>query len=131
MYAHEHSDIDTTDGTWYGPQERGVSVHTGFPNPAIDTTTPQLDLNRLLIRHSTGTYLMRIAGNSWQQVGIFDGDIAIVDRVLAATPNSIVVWWQDGDFAISARNRMRPDATVWGVVTATIHQLTEQQGAAR
>lgn len=108
--------------TWYAPQEQGVSVHTGFPNPGIDATAPELDLNRLLITHSAGTYLMRIAGNDWHTYGIFDGDIAIVDRILPATRNDLVVWWHGGDFAISQRTRMRPDATVWGVVTSVIHQ---------
>jgi hypothetical protein len=118
---------DDTQSNWYAPQEEGVSVHTGFPNPAIDATAPELDLNRLLIKHSAGTYLMQISGNEWRHLGIFNGDIAIVDRALPAQRNDTIIWWHDGDWVISPRARMRPDATVWGVVTATIHQLVQKE----
>ncbi|HLZ14872.1 MAG TPA: S24 family peptidase [Candidatus Saccharimonadales bacterium] len=103
----------------------GVSIHTGFPNPAADTTLHRLDLNQLLIRHSVATYMFRVQGNNWEQAGVFDGDIAIVDRALDARGNDIVLWWHDseGEFAISSRKRMPKDARLWGVITATIHQF--------
>lgn len=130
MYSFRNHSIneETSDQAmagWHTKQPEGVSVHTGFPNPAIDATRHELDLNRLLIRHHAGTYMMRIEGNDWASSGIFDGDIAIVDRVLTPHTNDTIIWWYDGDFVISPRSRMRPEATVWGVVTATIHQFRE------
>lgn len=103
----------------------GVSVHTGFPNPATDKAFKTLDLNQLLIEHPASTYYFRIAGNDWQDVGVFDGDIALVDRALNARPNDLVVWWRDegGEFAISTCQKMPKDARSWGVITATIHQF--------
>lgn len=106
----------------------GVSIHTGFPNPGTDTRLKSLDLNNLLVHNSASTFIMRIAGHEWQASGLFDGDIAIIDRALLALPNDIVIWWKDGDFAISSCQRMRPDATIWGVVTATVHQFYTPQG---
>lgn len=127
--SHNTESSDATQhSTWYTEQGYGVSVHTGFPNPGIDATTPHLDLNRLLIAHSTGTYLMRIAGNDWQHLGIFDGDIAIVDRVVHVQTQDTVIWCHGGDFSISHRNRIPPDAVVWGVVTGIIHQLRRPTG---
>lgn len=105
----------------------GVSIHTGFPNPGIDSRLKSLDLNSLLVHNSTSTFVMRIAGHDWQASGVFDGDIAVIDRALPPMPHDVVVWWRDGDFAISERRRMRPDATIWGVVTATIHQFYTPQ----
>lgn len=116
-----HNGSDNQPKGWHAAHQ-GVSVHTGFPNPAIDTRLDGLDLNQLLIKNSVSTYMMRIRGHDWRHVGIFDGDIAIIDRALSAGTNDIVIWWLDGDFAISARNRMRPDGIVWGVVTSVIHQ---------
>lgn len=103
----------------------GVSIHTGFPNPAADTALRGLDLNQLLIAHSASTYFFRIEGNQWQDSGIFDGDIAIIDRALDARATDLVVWWSadQSTFAISTRKTVPLDAVIWGVVTATIHQF--------
>ena len=102
----------------------GVSVHGGFPNPAVDSSLPTLDFNKLLIQHSASTYTFRVEGAQWEDSGVFDGDIAIVDRALDARPSDIVVWWneQHGEFAISKQAAMPRTAALWGVVTATIHQ---------
>lgn len=103
----------------------GVSVHRGFPNPAADKAFTTLDLNTLLIEHSLSTYYFRIAGDDWQDRGIFDGDIIIADRALDARPDDLVIWWQDdsGEFSISACRSMPKEARSWGVVTAAIHQF--------
>lgn len=110
------------------PEERtqpeGVSEHTGFPNPATDTSLRSLDLNQLLIAHSTSTYFFRVRGNSWENAGVFDGDLAIIDRALDARKTDTVIWWNaDTDtFNISSYRTVPSGATVWGVVTSTIHQ---------
>lgn len=103
----------------------GVSVHTGFPNPAIDQRLQPLDFNKLLIKNAVSTYMFRVRGHEWEGVGVFDGDIAVVDRALNARKNDVVVWWQEGggEFAISRLHDMPKGASMWGVVTATIHQF--------
>lgn len=106
-------------------EQQGVSVHTGFPNPAIDKSLRSLDLNQLLIEHSISTYYFRVRGNHWQEVGIMDGDIAIVDRALDARATDLVIWWQDGgeSFSVGTPKTMPKEVSAWGVVTAVIHQF--------
>lgn len=108
-----------------GEESAGVSKHTGFPNPATDKSLLGLDLNKLLIRHSTSTYLFRVRGHEWEGVGVFDGDIAIIDRALDPRKNDVVLWWngQKGEFAISAHQDMPPETVCWGIITATIHEF--------
>jgi len=108
-------------------QTPGVSVHAGFPNPAGDKSLGGLDLNRLLIQSSASTYLFRLRGDEWESLGIFDGDIAIVDRALDPRKNDLVIWWGEdtGSFAISKSKQVKPGITIWGVVTAVIHQFRE------
>jgi hypothetical protein len=103
----------------------GVSVHAGFPNPAADKSLQTLDFNRLLVQHGSSTYMFRIRGDEWQDIGIFDGDIAVIDRALDPRGNDVTVWWDEsrGEFALSHHNRMPPGASCWGVVTSTIHQF--------
>lgn len=106
----------------------GVSKHTGFPNPALDKSLHALDLTRHLIRNPASTYLFRIRGSEWEETGIFDGDIAVIDRALPPRKNDVVLWWdeQKGEFALSAHHAMPSDATCWGVVTATIHEFIKR-----
>lgn len=102
-----------------------VSIHAGFPNPATDKSLGSLDLNRLLIQHSASTFMFRIHGNEWEEAGVYDGDIAIVDRALDPRNTDIVLWWNDtdGEFSVSKYTAMPKDARLWGVLTATIHQF--------
>lgn len=106
-------------------ETEGVSVHTGFPNPAADQRLRSLDLNQLLINHTASTYFFRVRGNEWESAGIFDGDIAIIDRALDASPSDTVLWWSGSaqTFCISTLAAMPQEAIVRGVITATIHQF--------
>ncbi|MDB5164003.1 MAG: lexA 1 [Candidatus Saccharibacteria bacterium] len=105
-----------TDGT-------EVSIHAGFPNPATDRSLHTLDLHQLLIQHTHSTYFVRIRGHEWSRLGIFDDDIALVDKALDPGGNDIVMWWKEGDFMLSTLNSLPLEATVWGVITAVIHQF--------
>lgn len=109
----------------------GVSIHTGFPNPAADKSLQTLDFNQLLIQHGTSTYMFRVRGNEWENAGVFDGDIAVVDRALDPRRDDVVVWWDEtrGEFAISQHTRMPQAGACWGVVTSTIHQFRKQGGS--
>jgi SOS-response transcriptional repressor LexA len=106
-------------------QQAGISVHTGFPNPAADKSLSNLDLNQLLIQRTASTFLFRIRGDDWQDMGIFDNDIAIIDRALTPRASDLVVWWQDSgeQFVITMRRDVPASTPVWGVITSTIHQF--------
>lgn len=99
-----------------------VGVHAGFPNPAADRQGSPLSLDKLLIRHPNSTYFFRIRGHSWFRYGVFDGDLALVDR--AMTPRDgqdLVVWWQEsGEFALSRFSRAER-TNIWGTITAIVH----------
>ena len=103
----------------------GVSVHSGFPNPALDRRGQAgltLDLNRLLVRHPSSTYLFRVAGHRWSDQGIRDGDIAVIDRSLRRRPDDLVIAWREDGFVICRQRQLDAGEAVWGVVTAIIHR---------
>lgn len=106
----------------YYENPSGVSIHTGFPNPATDASLQGIDLNKLLIQNGTSTFMMHIDGDDWQAVGIFDGDLALIDRAFGPRTTDLVVWIHDDDFAISPHHTLPEGGEVWGVVTAVIHQ---------
>ncbi|HEX4774967.1 MAG TPA: hypothetical protein VH234_05625 [Candidatus Saccharimonadales bacterium] len=104
----------------------GVSVHTGFPNPALEhrgqPARLSLDLNQLLVRQPSSTYLFRVAGHHWSDQGIYDGDIAVIDKALQAGPNYLLLTWRTDGFRLARQHRLGPEDKPWGVVTAIIHK---------
>ena len=102
----------------------GVSVHSGFPNPALEHRNDRglsLDLNKLIQRPSS-TYMFRIAGHEWASQGIYDGDIAIVDRAPMARPTDLLVAWRGDDPVVIKQHQLAPDDKPWGIVMSVIHQ---------
>lgn len=104
----------------------GVSVHSGFPNPALehraDRRPLSLDLNQLLVRQPSSTYLFRVGGHTWSDQGIYDGDIAIVDRAPMAHRTDLLVVWRPDGSTIMRQHQLTPEDKPWGVITAVIHQ---------
>ena len=101
--------------------DHGVSEHTGFPNAATDTRLNSLDLTRLLIRHPSSTYYLRVAGTTGRDFGIENNDIVVVDRGLEFKPKDLVIWWDNDGFIISLVKLLPEGVTPWGIVTHAIH----------
>ena len=120
----------------------GAVEAMGFPSPARDYYGGGIDLNRLLIRDRTSTFLMRVSGNSMASSGISHGDEVIVDRAVAPRDGSVVIAVQDGELVIrrlvSRRGAMvlssdeqpveraeaiTEETTIWGVVTRCLHHV--------
>lgn len=104
----------------------GVSVHAGFPNPAADQRGRgkplALDINKILVRHPSSTYLFRISGHSWADQGVFDGDVAVIDRAVQPAGRDLVISWQDSGFSLYRHHQLPQGEEPLGVVTAIIHQ---------
>ena len=63
-------------------------VGAGFPSPATDYIEDDVDLNTHLIKNSPATFIVRVQGKSMNNVGIYDGDLLIVDRSINPKNNS-------------------------------------------
>ncbi|ADB38026.1 LexA family protein [Spirosoma linguale] len=55
-------------------------VSAGFPSPADDHLEGDLDLYDFLVKKPATTFLVRAKGQSMQGIGIYDGDVLVVDR---------------------------------------------------
>lgn len=115
--------------------EAGIS---GFESPAAEYKELGLSLDQLLVRHPNATFIGQASGQSMQGVGIFDGDLLIVDRSLTVKDGDIIVANYNGCFVcklidkkqarlLSASNEfapvsIKPDDTfqLEGVVTRSI-----------
>lgn len=71
---------------------------TGFASPAKDYAQLELSMDELLIDHPSSTFIGKVSGHSMNEVGIFDGDILIVDRQVEVQHLDIIVGNLNGEF---------------------------------
>ncbi|WP_283130790.1 translesion error-prone DNA polymerase V autoproteolytic subunit [Enterovibrio norvegicus] len=71
---------------------------TGFESPASDYRQLPLSLDELLVEHPSATFIGKASGESMQGVGIFDGDILVVDRHVTARDGDVIVANLNGEF---------------------------------
>ncbi|PTL89107.1 peptidase S24 [Halomonas litopenaei] len=119
-----------------------TEVRAGFPSPADDYLEGQLDLVAHLVPHPSATFYLRAKGESMKGLGIFDGDLLIVDRSLEPCSGSVLIASVDGEltckqlgyignrpYLLAANEAFAPiplngrDCDLWGVVTHNIHAL--------
>lgn len=72
-------------------------VPAGFPSPADDFIDKKLNLNEYLIQHPAATFFCRVSGHSMKGLGIFDGDLLIVDRSISPSHGSVVIAILNGE----------------------------------
>ena len=116
----------------------------GFPSPATDYIEEDVDLNIHLIKNVPATFIIRVQGKSMTDVGIYDGDLLVVDKslkpknfstVVANVHDELVVKnfikEKDEQFLTSGSKKIEDkiiinsesDIFVWGVVTYVIHSV--------
>jgi len=123
--------------------ELETPIHAGFPSPAEDFQAKRIDILERLVTHPQATYSMAVRGHSMEGVGIFDGDVVLVDRAVKPAHGQIVVavvdneftckqlWMRGGRLKLKAANPTFADIVptegqtveVWGVVIASIKQF--------
>ena len=116
------------------------TVGAGFPSPDTDYIEDDVDLNTHLIKNAPATFIIRVQGKSMTNVGIYDGDLLIVDRsinpknsstVIANVNEELVVKTfikgKNNNYLASGPNKIElsenPNVIIWGVVTYVIHKL--------
>ena len=129
----------------------GPTLCAGFPSPADDFLEGALELPRWLAPNPPATFAWNISGDSMQAAGIFDRDLAVVDRSLKPSHGSVVVAAIDGQMSIkrflvdgnvarlSFENPNLPafaveetgEAEIWGVVRFSIRWHIARAGLVR
>lgn len=101
----------------------------GFPSPAQGYEQNTIDLNTALIRHPSATVFMKIDNSHYQNMGIYNGDILIIDRAKKINQNSLVVYEAEGRFSLGrvCKIKMNPDdqTIITGAVTHVIHTVKD------
>lgn len=115
-------------------------VSAGFPSPAADHLEKMISLDELFEIRAPHVYLAKIQGDSMQGVGIFSGDLVIVDRSKTARHGDIVIaalnaecvckrlHSRGGQVILMAENPKYPpryvmegdELVIWGVVNYSV-----------
>ena len=115
-------------------------VSAGFPSPAADHLEKLISLDELFEIRAPHVYLAKIQGDSMQGIGIFSGDLVIVDRSKTARHGDIVIaalnaecvckrlHCRDGQVILMAENPKYPpryvmegdELVIWGVVNYSV-----------
>ncbi|AZE52975.1 Error-prone repair protein UmuD [Pseudomonas synxantha] len=115
-------------------------VSARFPSPAADHLEKLISLDELFEIRAPHVYLAKIQGDSMQGIGIFSGDLVIVDRSKTARHGDIVIAAlnaecvckrlhnRDGQVILMAENPKYPpryvmegdELVIWGVVNYSV-----------
>ena len=119
----------------------GISfISAGFPSPAEDFTELSISLDKHLIQNPAATFMVYANGNSMVRIGIYHGDLLIIDRSLNARDGDVIIALLYGEFLIKqvsivngilflvpknsqylpVKITSEMEFEVWGVVTCSI-----------
>ncbi|MBH0029801.1 translesion error-prone DNA polymerase V autoproteolytic subunit [Pseudoalteromonas sp. SWYJZ98] len=71
---------------------------TGFESPAAEYVELGISIDELIIKHPNATFIGIASGQSMQEVGIFDGDLLVIDRAEDVNTGDIIVASYNGSF---------------------------------
>ena len=115
-------------------------IPAGFPSPAADHIEKVISLDQVLNVRAPHVYLATIDGDSMQGIGIFSGDLAVIDRSIEPVHGHVVVALLNNDpickrlcirgkdVILKSENSKYPDRhvmerddlSIWGVITHSV-----------
>jgi DNA polymerase V len=118
-------------------------ITAGFPSAGEDFVEKEIDLNEYLIKNKPATFYVRVRGNSLEGIGIYDGDLMIVDKSLEFINGDLAVVYLDGEFTakmvkverdqawlVSANANYKPimvtsenEFSIFGIVAHNVHSF--------
>jgi len=119
------------------------NISAGFPSPAMDFIDLTIDLNKHVIKNRDATFFGRVKGKSMKDIGIYDGDLLVIDKSIKPANDHISVCYLDGEFTIkrivienskcwlvpankdyqALEVQEHNDFQVWGIVTYVIKSM--------
>jgi DNA polymerase V len=115
-----------------------ITRMAGFPSPADDYVENTLDLHSYMVKAPSATFIARARGDAMVRLGIFDGDLLVVDRSIEPAHGCVVVASLEGEMVckvldlhgkrlLSGNERYPPvqlqddsDLVIEGVVTFSV-----------
>lgn len=123
-----------------------IPLPAGSPQQ-IEQIVEWINIDEYVRAGAESTYYIRVYGDSMEDVGIFDGDLLIVNRTECAETGDIVIAEIAGEFTVKRFKRenrtlylvpanqkyakrqikRKDDFAVWGVITYILHKPRREQ----
>lgn len=97
----------------------------GFPSPTADYTEDELDLNAYCIHRPSATYFVRAIGDSMKDMGLYSGDLMVVDKAENPMQGDIVIAETDGEFTVK-RLQLKPRIALLPMNSASSSLYSEE-----
>lgn len=97
----------------------------GFPSPTAGYTEDELDLNAYCIRRPSATYFVRAIGDSMKDMGLYSGDLMVVDKAENPMQGDIVIAETDGEFTVK-RLQLKPRIALLPMNSASSSLYSEE-----
>lgn len=82
------------------PAKVKAGGYGSFESPALDFPEDSIDLLKLLIKDKETVFFAYVTGDSLNGIGVFDGDILIIQKGMLPKKNDIVIVFLDGEFYV-------------------------------
>ena len=120
-----------------------TTIPAGFPSPSERAHEHRLHIDDLIVRHPEATFFIKMESDAMERLGLFRGDILVVDKsqeprhgsiVLAMIEDEFVVrrlvrkldaWYLESSGSEYEVRKLQRDiaVVVWGVVTYSVHAV--------
>ncbi|ENI3886961.1 translesion error-prone DNA polymerase V autoproteolytic subunit [Escherichia coli] len=97
----------------------------GFPSPTADYIEDELDLNAYCIHRPSATYFVRAIGDSMKDMGLYSGDLMVVDKAENPMQGDIVIAETDGEFTVK-RLQLKPRIALLPMNSASSSLYSEE-----
>jgi len=76
------------------------SIRAGLPDMPIEIVEQKINLNDYLVNKSQGIFLVKVKGDSMIEAGIFEDDVALIDKEINPRKGNIVAACIDGQWTL-------------------------------
>lgn len=97
-------------------------VKAGFPSPSTDYMSSPIDLNAVLVKHPSNTFILQAEKDLLPEAGIFSGDLLVFDLLIKPRQSDVIAYTIDGEFRLQRYGAAEgmDGVSIWGVLTAGI-----------
>ncbi|MDD9897859.1 MAG: hypothetical protein OXU45_02555 [Candidatus Melainabacteria bacterium] len=84
-----------------------------------------LDFNRYLLQHPSASFVMRVSGQRHRCLGVYDGDLLIVDRAVVPQANNLIVINLESELQLCrfGERKLNLELDLWGVVVQLLRKM--------
>ncbi|HMK43022.1 MAG TPA: transcriptional repressor LexA [Dissulfurispiraceae bacterium] len=144
LHNHNLVDLDPAGHLLPGRMKKPIrmlgTVEAGIPSAAEQESAEAISLDEFMIGNCMESFLLRVSGDSMQDLGILPGDMVVVDRSVPANNGDIVIAEVDGAWTmkklrksgakvalIAANRKYKPihpknELKIAGVVTGVVRK---------